>query len=45
MSFNDVYRDLLLDEGMDKASQARTALFDAFTNAVTTERGCGKTKS
>ncbi|WP_405711048.1 hypothetical protein OG264_19500 [Streptomyces xanthophaeus] len=45
MSLNDAYSDLLLDEGMDKASQARTALFEAFANAVTAERGCGTPKS
>ncbi|AXE22157.1 hypothetical protein C0216_00715 [Streptomyces globosus] len=45
MSLNDAYSDLLLDEGMDKASQARTALFEAFADAVTAERGCGTPKS
>ncbi|WP_157879729.1 hypothetical protein [Streptomyces yangpuensis] len=45
MEYNDTYRDLLLDEGMDKASQARTTLFEAFANAVTAERGCGTPKS
>ncbi|MEU6758530.1 hypothetical protein [Streptomyces sp. NPDC046685] len=45
MDYNDGYGDLLLDEGGDKLTKAHTALFDAFLNAATEERGCRTAKN
>ncbi|MFF2192623.1 hypothetical protein [Streptomyces sp. NPDC058157] len=40
MSYDDTYRDLLLDAGGTAHEQARTALFTAFFDTVTKDRGC-----
>ncbi|MFF4366346.1 hypothetical protein [Streptomyces sp. NPDC001594] len=40
MSYDDTYRDLLLDAGATAHEQARTALFRAFFDTVAKDRGC-----
>ncbi|MFE1788479.1 hypothetical protein ACFW7J_08780 [Streptomyces sp. NPDC059525] len=40
MSYNDTYRDLLLDKGVDASGRALSAIFDAFYQAVVRDRGC-----
>ncbi|MFK0042866.1 hypothetical protein ACIQU4_01980 [Streptomyces sp. NPDC090741] len=40
MSYDDTYRDLLLDAGSASQEQARTTLFKAFFDTVAKDRGC-----
>ncbi|MFJ8208424.1 hypothetical protein [Streptomyces sp. NPDC096033] len=40
MSYNDTYRDLLLDKGVDASGRALSAVFDAFHQAAVRDRGC-----
>ncbi|MFJ4320514.1 hypothetical protein ACIP46_35310 [Streptomyces lavendulae] len=40
VSYDDTYRDLLLDAGSASHEQARTALFKAFFDTVAKDRGC-----
>ncbi|WP_406179458.1 hypothetical protein [Streptomyces sp. NBC_01006] len=40
VSFNDAYRDVLLDQGKDAYETARAALFNSFQQAVGNDYGC-----
>ncbi|MER7468981.1 hypothetical protein [Streptomyces sp. NPDC097981] len=40
VSFNDAYRDVLLDQGKDAYETARAALFNSYRHAVGKEYGC-----
>ncbi|MFJ3173817.1 hypothetical protein ACIPJK_23960 [Streptomyces roseus] len=40
VSFNDAYRDVLLDRGKDAYDTARSALFDSYRQAVGEDYGC-----
>lgn len=40
VSYDDAYRDLLLDQGKDAYEKANTALFASFSKAIATQRGC-----
>lgn len=40
VSFNDAYRDVLLDQGKDAYETARAALFDSYRHAAGKDHGC-----